>query len=158
MSSLITRLQSSEASTADYFTVLIRMMVWITVTTIWIVVGFLFWIPFLLRIVFYYTGMVVISTFTDADMQPAENSLASAITFYTTGFSKVNRLLVSSDKHTRGYRDLESRDFAYLLTNIFFSVVFWAAVGIVVFDPPAMQWLTNFQVDLEPFHRFIAHI
>ena len=47
----------------------IKQVVRIVVLLIWSVLGFLLWIPLLVRMTFYFTFMVMASTFARADMK-----------------------------------------------------------------------------------------
>ena len=135
MSELLALIRSDEAKLGDYMTLFIRLAVWFVVTLLWIVIGFFFWVPFLIRIVVYYTGSVLISAFTGADLQEAEESLEMAISFYTMGFYKVNRLVVKQDLYSRGYKQLRRRDYMYVAGNLLFTFTFWGAVLVLFAEP-----------------------
>ncbi len=56
----------------------LRIIVWFVVTIIWSIVGLIFWIPFLARMIAIFTAAVVASTLTDADLTPADMPERSA--------------------------------------------------------------------------------
>lgn len=61
----------------------------------WTVLGLLFWIPFLARMTAVFTGAVVASAFTNADLTGAEVGLDRATKLYVVGFKKINDVIDS---------------------------------------------------------------
>lgn len=67
----------------------IKFCVMCIVLIIWSVVGFLFWIPLLFRIIPVYVVLILGSTLTGQNARGAGKILDKTTTFYSSGFKRI---------------------------------------------------------------------
>lgn len=74
---------------------LIIRIIEVIIITIWAVIGLIFWLPFLVRMIALFIGAVIISAGGEATMHAAEFSLDKAARFYTDGFKAIHQSISS---------------------------------------------------------------
>jgi CRISPR/Cas system-associated protein Cas10 (large subunit of type III CRISPR-Cas system) len=122
---------------ADSVTYILRVVVTIIVLIIWSIVGFLFWIPLLGRMIIWYTSMITISTFRQVDISYAQSRLTFAIEFYIIGFNKILELL----KHKKlTYTRDDNQDplnlwefLTSLIWDLLWTLIFWVALSYFIY-------------------------
>lgn len=67
----------------------LRLAVLVVALVIWSVVGFVFWIPFLIRQIAVFSALILHATLTNQDPSAAGVGLDLAVTFYANGFRKI---------------------------------------------------------------------
>lgn len=109
----------------------IQLGVCAVLVAVWSVVGFLFWIPFLVRSIGVYTTAVLSATFTGAPLFSAQRGLDTAVRFWFGGFQAVidsRHSVHSPDRRER----LEDGPpimnlFAHLFRHLIFTLLFWVS-------------------------------
>ena len=92
---------------------------------IWAIVGFLFWMPMILRVFFLQISLLVMSAFTNKSNSNIDNILSKAINFYRDGFNRI-----FSDNENRGsdyvfsWKDIENFMPTMIYTGIFYFSIF----------------------------------
>ena len=103
---------------------------------IWAVVGFIFWFPFLLRMISYFSMMLLLSITNGRDLKSAEVGLDRAIRFYLTGFESIHRSMNNILSGNSNPEDIKKDHFgSHPLSDaayqISFAAVFWlSTVGV----------------------------
>ena len=95
---------------------------------IWTVIGFVFWLPFLVRMIAMFIGAVLVSAGGGLNMNTASAGLDRAVRFYPEGFSKIDdsisQLVSGNMAPSRNWNPVE--DFWYpLVEHIVFALLFW---------------------------------
>lgn len=67
----------------------LRVAVLLVALVIWGVMGFIFWIPFLIRQIAVFSVLILHATLTNQDPSAAGVGLDLAVTFYANGFRKI---------------------------------------------------------------------
>lgn len=113
----------------------IRVLVTLVVLGIWTIMGFVFWIPLLLKMIAYFSSMITISTFRNIQIKAAQDRLNFAIEFYVVGFVMILDILKRKKLEKIKLEDIAPVDFWDLLFSIIWdilwTVVFWG--GVVFF-------------------------
>jgi len=113
----------------------IRVLVTLLVLVIWTIMGFVFWIPLLLKMIAYFSSMITISTFRNIQIKAAQDRLNFAIEFYVVGFVMILDILKRKKLEKIKLEDIAPVDFWDLLFSIIWdilwTVVFWG--GVVFF-------------------------
>lgn len=104
---------------------------------VWAVVGFLLWIPRLLRSMARFSVALVQATITESSADEAARDLRSAADFYKRGFSgAIGAIRSTRGEQPEGGRRIEvgliMREIAWAL--VFWYVVLWA-MGVSVWTP-----------------------
>jgi hypothetical protein len=99
---------------------------------VWAVVGLLFWIPLLARISAYYVLMVIVSTYTEADLSGARVALDSAVNFYASGFRKILRSLSEPISPDTPIRPLDTSNLKKVLFEGIYTLFFWTLTLTIV--------------------------
>ena len=120
----------------DKLVYLIRIFVTFIVLAIWTVIGFLFWIPLLIRMIAYFSSMITISTFRRIEIRHAQDRLNFAIEFYINGFVKILDILNRKKLEDLKLEDIKPIDiwdlFVSIIWDIFWSLIFWGSLVFLV--------------------------
>jgi len=115
-------------SMIDKLVFLIRVIVIIIVLVIWSVIGFLFWIPLLIKMIGYFSSMITISTFRNIDIRHAQNRLNFSIQFYIIGYVKILDIL-----KRKKFDELKLEDnFPINIWDLFISII-WDILWTLLF-------------------------
>ncbi len=116
----------------------IRVFITVVILLIWSVIGLMFWIPLMIRMVAYFCGMITISTFQNVDIKYAQDRLNFSIEFYVMGFIKILDIL---KRKKFGEIKLETNqpiNFKRLLFSIIWDIIwtisFWGGIIILLIN------------------------
>jgi len=119
------------------------LIIRLSLIIIWAVIGFLFWIPLLVRTVATYTGLIVYSAITGADISHASMQLDSASAFYARGFSNIYSQASGTEEQRRALRhrrpltvDTTTTVIGFVM-EVIWTLVFWA--GVIL--PPVFHYV-----------------
>ncbi len=116
----------------------IRFVVVVIVLLLWTIIGFIIWIPLLIRMIAYFSGMITISTFRKTDIREAQNRLNFAIEFYINGFKKVVDVWKRDSGEEIKLKDNESLSIIPLLKSlaidIVWTIIFWTITILWFYD------------------------
>lgn len=110
----------------------IQLVVCVVLVAVWSGVGFIFWIPFLVRSIATYTTAVLSATFTGAPLFSAQIGLDTAVRFWFAGFQVVLEARHDVNSPRRAER-LENTPpiknlFELLFHHVLLTLLFWMAV------------------------------
>ena len=124
-------------SIINYFVVGVTEITRVIVLTIWSVVGFIFWIPFLARMIATFSGSVVAATFTGYDPSAARMGLESSVRFYSDGFALIQESIQSIHQRKPLKKGLvEALGFARIgriLLELVWSALFWSTLILLLY-------------------------
>lgn len=117
----------------------IQFGVCIILVGVWAIVGFVFWIPFLVRSIAAYTGAVLGSTFTGSPIYSAQRGLDTSVRFWFGGFqaalaarhsikSAQNPYMADPAPAIKGVLDM-------LFHHLLFTMLFWVSVTFLWIAP-----------------------
>lgn len=109
------------------------------VIAIWVVLGFLLWIPLLTRMIFVFVAAVISSMYTGHDPTHARHALEAAMSFYSRGFVLILDSMKGNLQKHGPFAIPETTHLSRMLWELAFSVFFW--LGII-----GMYWLTGFSI------------
>ena len=94
---------------------------------IWAIVGFLFWIPMIVRVFFLQISLLVMAAFTNKQNSNIDGVLSSAINFYGDGFERIfSESRGSSGDYIFSWKDLEN-----FVPTMIFTAAFY--ISIILF-------------------------
>src|SRR6266851_8504421 len=97
-------------------------LVSVFVIVIWVVLGFLLWVPLLTRMIFVFTAAVVASMYTGRDPTHARHALEAAMSFYSRGFVLIfDSMTGNLRKHGQTFAIPESGHMVRMLWELVFS-------------------------------------
>jgi len=115
----------------------IRVLVTLIVLFIWTIIGFLFWIPLLLKMIAYFSSMITISTFRNVQIKAAQDRLNFAVEFYVRGFVKILDILKRKNLEEIKLEDITPVDFwdlfISIIWDILWTLVFWGGVIFLIY-------------------------
>ncbi len=125
------------------------MLIWLIrgslvfISTIWAVIGFLFWIPFLTRMIAVFVFAVLSSVTHASSTINAEKGLKVAISFYMDGFSLIWGVLDIDKTENQSYVSPKGKDLYYnFLETFFFWIVLLLLYGFIPI--PSLDGIENF--------------
>ena len=134
------------------FVVIVREVVRLIVLGLWLIIGFFFWVPLLLRMVVYFTWRIAVSSFTGLSMAKAQQGLDRAIRFYAIGFKNINHAVTHGSVTDDSAPSFRAGFLSGILPDLAFSIVFWVILGIIygiiMIDIPQ---ISTFIADLAEF-------
>lgn len=94
----------------------------IIASVVWCVIGFVLWLPLLVRVISFYVASVVAATYSRRDARPAERALHHAMGFYSNGFKQIWPGHVA----VQGGDDIsEPWNWAEIGKELIWAVLFW---------------------------------
>lgn len=115
----------------------IRFIVTIITLFIWTFIGFFLWIPLLTRMISYFTGMVAVSTFKNANVTAAQQRLNFAIEFYINGFKKILGVLSKTDSDEITLENTEPFNIdtfiKSVVIDIVWTIIFWSSIILLLY-------------------------
>ena len=104
------------------------------VLLLWAVVGFLVWIPMLVRSTLFFSGMLVLSSINrNIGLERARYALETSVTLYADGFQKILRSMKRSQAASSFEDHLITRDDVVILAlNIAWIVGFYIIITFAV--------------------------
>lgn len=129
----------------------VRWVVWSIAVVVWAVVGFLVWVPFLIRLTAKYLLTLLSNVLRDAHLEEAVADLHRAITFYVDGFDKTTAILRPERKAEGGSRSrgLGLRGLARVGGEVVYTTGFWLLVFFLVGRMPVR--MSGACIPLTPF-------
>jgi len=91
----------------------LRLAVLVVALVIWSVVGFVFWIPLLIRQITMFSVLILHATLTNQDPSAAGVGLDLAVTFYANGFRKIISAMYR-ERHTGSEAGMEFRPLRFM--------------------------------------------
>ena len=91
----------------------LRALMWLIVATamgVWLLIGFFFWIPLLLRAAVAFSVEVVNATLTGRSAEAAGHMLRRAVDFYKSGFVTALEAIEDPPEHRRPVRATQDED------------------------------------------------
>lgn len=112
---------------ADSITVFARFVA----AFIWAIIGFIFWVPMIVRVFFLQISLLIMSAFTNESNSNVDNILAKAINFYRDGFDRIFNIneSVGSD-YIFSWKDLEKFIPTLIYTGVFYLSMFMFYLSI----------------------------
>lgn len=118
----------------------VRYGLWLLLSALWGVFGFLFWLPYLLRSCATFLFSVFSSALTDSSDWEAEEKLRLSAQFYRRGFERIYSLRLSyPESRYRQTATSERPDVSstlWLFGELAWAVVFWGALATAIFGLP----------------------
>lgn len=106
---------------------LVKLPVLLITLSLWMFVGFVFWIPLLARSIATFSGVILYATLTKADTTAAGQSLQKSTTFYIEGF---RRIIDSFDDDLHNVEpDRTPFKFWYFMGEILWAAIFWIGIA-----------------------------
>lgn len=126
---------------------MLRLVATVMVLVLWAIIGLIVWVPMLLRMVAYFCGVILISSFRKVDVQIAQKRLDFAIQFYSSGFRKIIRSYSETTLEPgEPLQDNEPIDLADFLKQAFvdlaWALVFWVVILAVIVPVTVFALLT----------------
>lgn len=132
---------------------IIKKIVYVFTTAIWAILGLLFWIPLLLRVITAYAVSIIYNMVSesDANIEKTRTSLTYAIGFYAEGFYRIeNSLSEETPFNNQAPRiDKSSSSITSFLSNLLWTIVFWGVLIIPFIDNPLTSITQVFSSDKE---------
>src|SRR5437763_330956 len=100
-------------------------MIWV----IWMIIGFVCWIPLLVRATASVAAGILYCTITESDPSPMKASFETALTFYPRGFELIDCVL-SPDYKGQPIQSKTSDDPVWwrVVLEICWTVIFWGSL------------------------------
>ncbi|WP_455756389.1 hypothetical protein [Sulfurimonas sp.] len=121
----------------------------ILIAIIWSVIGAIFWIPFLIRMITIFVISVLLSVTNGNSMGSAEHGLDAGVTFYINGFTKIFDSInnIINDNPSKPNTKLtDNNSLQTILIHLAYTFIFWlstvAFIGYLLVDK---QSTTNTQ-------------
>jgi len=100
---------------------------------IWGLVGFIFWLPFLIRMIAFFTGSILVSVGGGGNISVAQTGLDKAVRFYPSGFVIIHDSISSLiNGKTIENKTWNAKDDFWLplVEHFVFAIMFW---GLTMF-------------------------
>jgi len=98
------------------------------ISLIWSVVGAIFWIPFLIRMIAIFVVSVLLSVTKGSSMGSAEHGLEAGVTFYINGFTKIfgsiNNIIAGNPSEPNS-KLTDEGSFQTIFIHIGYTFIFW---------------------------------
>ena len=109
---------------------IIRYIACVIVVIGWATVGFVLWVPLLVRMIIYFIGVVSAASFRGMDLSHARSGLDFAIEFYVNGFrialTTLDKKLLSPVFIPQNYKPISFLDFIRVMAiNSIWTAIFW---------------------------------
>jgi hypothetical protein len=72
---------------------IVRIVAWLVIMSMWSVIGFFVWVPLLSRAVALYSALVLLSILRRRDIEMAQDELDRATRFWFDGFRRGHRII-----------------------------------------------------------------
>ena len=117
---------------------LVKIFVLLLAVTIWSVVGFIAYVPMILRLTAYFSAMVFVASFQNVNLKPIQSKLEYGISFYPNGFARIFKSF--SEQELDKHKDVEEEgiDFPKLVGHIRIDIV-WGTVFWLGIIPPTLS-------------------
>lgn len=117
---------------------LVKFLVLLLTISIWSIVGFIAYVPMILRLTAYFSAMVFAASFQKVNLNPIQSKLEYGISFYPNGFARIIKSF--SNHQLDNHKDIEEEriDFPKLVSRIWIDVV-WGTVFWLGIIPPALS-------------------
>jgi hypothetical protein len=98
----------------------------------WAVLGFLFWIPLLVRVISAFCGSLVYNMIihNPSNIHNSKTSLDLAINFYAKGFKSIHSALYEDKKPDSSASSNNEFHFLSFFSQVLWSIVFWGTIII----------------------------
>lgn len=128
-----------------------QILTWVVLGTlmgIWAVVGFVFWMPRMVREMASFSLALVQATMTGADLSPSGDRLKEAIDFYRRGFELAHASIMKAEPRPGSVSRSVEVNAAHLAREALWAVVVWwivlSVIGATDLTPVALvRWLTS---------------
>lgn len=127
-----------------------QILTWIVLGTlmlVWAVVGFVFWLPRMLREMAAFSLALVYATMTGADLSPAGDRLKEAIQFYRRGFELAHASVLKSEPPSSVRKAIAVNPRILAKEAVWAVLVWWvllSLVGAIELTPLAVvRWFTS---------------
>jgi hypothetical protein len=109
----------------------LRTVILAFVMGIWTVLGPLFWIPLLARMVAYFTAMVTLSAVSRTDISAAQARLDYAVAFFPHGYRLILDSITKAAKPGSPLPNAEPQpgQVMAVVKEIFWAALFWAGIA-----------------------------
>jgi hypothetical protein len=109
---------------------IVFFIVFFIVLLLWSVIGLLFWIPLLARMIVITTVVVIASVFGDADLAGARTGLNAAVGFYAYGFRRVFELLEDKECGKIKKPHPAEIDLFRICLETIYLLIFWGVIAL----------------------------
>lgn len=107
---------------------------------VWAVVGFIFWIPMLVRTTTSFSSVLLYATLFGKDPSDFGRPLVFATTFYIAGFKNIMNALLQTDRRSSA-GGFSAFQWGRYLLEICWAGVFWYFLLYSLFSLGYVQWL-----------------
>ena len=111
-----------------------RVLTWVVLGTlmlVWAVVGFVFWLPRMLREMAGFSLSLVHATMKGTDMTAAGDSLKGAIDFYRRGFELAHTSVMKTDARQESGRGVEFNANHLVKEALWALLVWWVVLSVI---------------------------
>lgn len=113
----------------------VRYVVYLIALTAWAVVGFVFWIPVLVRATAVFSSMILYSTLTGVRSKYLGRHLDAAIIFYVSGFRRIGEAMFAAVFEAESDSDeLPPFKISQFFMEAVWATAFWLSIYIWVSD------------------------
>ena len=132
--SAIRNFLSEGDSLAVRFVKLTKIIIYVLVILMWAVIGFIIWIPMLVRMIVIFSGSVIAEAISSDKNYTAmlEKKLVYAIHFYPATFNRIEDSIFGDPDQITERPDMEG-DIRLILFEVAWSAAVWFILYLVVF-------------------------
>lgn len=126
---------------------ILRLVATVMVLVLWTIIGLIVWVPMLLRMVAYFCGVILISSFRKVDVHQAQKRLDFAIQFYSNGFRKIIRsyseTALEPGEHLQNNEPIDLAEFLkQAFVDLAWALLFWVVILAVIVPVTVFAVLT----------------
>ena len=118
----------------EVIVLLIKIPVGILLLALWLLVGFLLWLPLMARAIAVFFFLAVSAAVTGNRDTSYGHILQDSIRFFPGGFSLIVRALFSPDEHPG-----EPIGLGRISLEIFWSIIFWGLLALATIKQPSLN-------------------
>lgn len=152
------QIQTVEREAHEWVHAVIRMAVLALTIVLWAIMGFLVWVPLLMRAIFLMSGAVLYSSMLKREAGKAEARLNHAMAFYPRGFERlfiaVRGEIINNDVEESGGFGYWFCSVLHFLIELFIAALFWYLIGSFI-----QLWsLLDFNSVVGSIYKTVAHL
>ena|GEM_PF-4067723 len=115
----------------------LEKIICVIILLFWSIIGFIFWIPLLVRVVASYAGNIVYKMVSDSNIDVDKSSMLfdKAIAFYSTGFIKIIETFSNKSSNPANSTPAPKEDsrILYFFAQLFWTFLFWGMLIVSLF-------------------------
>lgn len=102
---------------------------------IWSIIGAIFWVPFLARMVAIFTVSVLLSVTRGTALGSAEAGLNAGVNFYIEGFTRINEginNIINDNPRSESTVNIDSESIQSIFIQLAYTLVFWCVTLLMI--------------------------